>query len=301
MVPGSIESINTHTGQCGVAVSAIGVTFLANSIDNVISTPADTCISTPSCIYTVFVAVSIGILGVPCTADTFGTTPLRIGWTLLANSVDDVLEGNCALASAYGCVPDCILRALLVGSATAAGEDETRFADASSSSCIVLAVGNTGKATCTSGVVSGRTDTDSIADHSSNLITDYTSSCHCISNLRMGADTMTAVPDQLTSASPLRNAYIVLHVIPIIASTLSKRVPISIGLTTQLAGIAGSIERIAIVTDTKSVLVYIAVRWTDHTVIVDDSETSWANAGTIHLHIIGSAVDWCPWNTTVAG
>ena len=301
MVPGAIEPINTHTGQCSVAVPAIRVTFLANSIDNIVPTPADTSGSTPSCIYTVFVAVAVGILGIPCVADTFSPVPLRICWALLAYSIDDVLEGNCALASAYSRVPDCILRALLVGSATATGEDETRFADASSRSCIVLAVRNTGETTCASGVVSGRTDTNSVADHSSNLVTDYASSCHCISDLRMRAYTMATVPDQLPSTSPLRNTNIVLHVISVVASTLSKRISMSIGLTTKLAGIAGSIKRIAIVADTKSVLVDVAVRGTDYTVVVDDSEASWANAVSIHLHEIGSTIDWCPWDTTVAG
>ena len=301
MVPGAIKPINTHTGQCCVAVPAIRVTFLTNSIDNVVPTPADASGSTPSCIYTVFIAVAVGVLGVSCVADTFGPVPLRIGGALLTYSIDDVLEGNCALASAYCRVPDCILRALLVRSATTAGEDETRFADASSRSCIILAVRNTGKATCTRGIVSGRTDTNSVADHSSNLITDYASSCHCISNLRMGAHTMTAVPDQLPSAGPLRNTNIVLHVISIVASTLSKRISMSIGLTTQLAGIAGSIKRIAIVADTKSVLIDVAIRRTYHTVVVDDSETSWANAVSIHLHEIGSTIDRCPWDTTVAG
>ena len=101
-VPGAIEPFNTHTSQCGIAVSAIGVAFLTNSIDDVVPTPTDTSISTPSSIYAVFVTVSVGVLGVTCVADAFGAVPLRISWTLLANSVDDVLEGYCALTSSYG-------------------------------------------------------------------------------------------------------------------------------------------------------------------------------------------------------
>ena len=149
--------------------------------------------------------------------------------------------------------------------------------------------------------MSGRTDTNSIADHPSNLVADHASSSHCVSDLRVRTDTMTAIPDQLPSASPLRNANVILHVISVIASTLSKRIPMSIGLTTQLAGIAGSIQRISIVANTKSVLIHVAVRRTDHTIVVDDSEASWANAGAVHLHVIGSAVDRCSFDTTVTG
>ena len=113
------------------------------------------------------------------------------------------------------------MRTVLIGDTTSSTCSVSTVTDTSILSGIVVTVGNAGTATGLSRVVFRCADAFAIADHSSSRVTVGAASGDGILDLRCRADTTLTIPYSISSASSLRNALTVLHVISIVADTLS--------------------------------------------------------------------------------